>query len=169
SERMAGARRGRGRADGLRRGSDADALTVYSGQHEQTMAALTADFTKRTGIAELARFLGDANILPARLAGDTADTRLGRLRLRSPLAGGAPRDGVVVLRPEELQIVPAKGAGPANALVTAVEYFGHDARIALMCDHPAGEFALLARTREIEAPHVGQRVVCRATASAHAL
>ena len=31
-------------------GSGSDALTVYSGQHEQTMDLLTADFTKRTGI-----------------------------------------------------------------------------------------------------------------------
>jgi iron(III) transport system ATP-binding protein len=118
---------------------------------------------------EIARFLGDANILPARLAGDTADTRLGPLRLRSPLAGGPPRDGVVVLRPEELRIVPANGSGPANAIVTAVEYFGHDARVKLTCDHPAGEFALIARTTGIEAPHVGERVVCLAGTSAHAL
>jgi iron(III) transport system ATP-binding protein len=118
---------------------------------------------------DIARFLGDANILPARLAGDTADTRLGPLRLRLPLDGAAPRDGVVVLRPEELRIVPANGSGPANALVTEVEYFGHDARVKLTCEHPSGEFALIARTTGIEAPHVGQRVVCRAGASAHAL
>jgi iron(III) transport system ATP-binding protein len=118
---------------------------------------------------DIARFLGDANILPARLAGDTADTRLGPLRLRSPLAGATPRDGVVMLRPEELRIVPANGSGPANALVTEVEYFGHDARVKLTCEHPAGEFALIARTTGIEAPHVGQRVVCRAGTSAHAL
>lgn len=31
-------------------GSGSEALTVYSGQHEQTMDQLTADFTKRTGI-----------------------------------------------------------------------------------------------------------------------
>jgi iron(III) transport system ATP-binding protein len=118
---------------------------------------------------EIARFLGDANILPARLAGDTADTRLGPLRLRSPLAGSRPRDGVVVLRPEELRLAPANGSGPANAIVTAVEYFGHDARVKLTCDHPTGEFALIARTTGIEAPRVGERVVCQAGTSAHAL
>ncbi len=31
-------------------GSDSDELTIYSGQHEQTMALLTDDFTKRTKI-----------------------------------------------------------------------------------------------------------------------
>ena len=31
-------------------GSDSDELTIYSGQHEQTMNLLTADFTKRTQI-----------------------------------------------------------------------------------------------------------------------
>ncbi len=117
---------------------------------------------------EIARFLGDANILPARLHGDRAETRLGALHLRAPRNGGAPREGVVVLRPEDLQIV-AGGAGQANALVTAVEYFGHDCRVELRCDDDGGEFGLVARTTGADAPEVGQRVVCRAPASAHAL
>jgi iron(III) transport system ATP-binding protein len=118
---------------------------------------------------ELARFLGEANILPARLEAEHAQTQLGPLRLRAPRPGAAPRDGVVVLRPEELQIAAANGSGPPNARVTAVEYYGHDARVELMCDHPGGMFSLIARTTGIEAPEVGQRVVCTAHSTAHAL
>jgi iron(III) transport system ATP-binding protein len=117
---------------------------------------------------EIARFLGEANVLPAVLDADHAQTQLGALRLRAPQPGPAPRDGVVVLRPEELRIAAANGSGPPNALVTAVEYYGHDARIELICEHPRGQFALIARTTGIEAPEVGQRVVASAT-RAHAL
>ena len=118
---------------------------------------------------ELARFLGEANILPARLEAGQAYTQLGALVLRAPRGEGPPRDGVVVLRPEELRIAAVNGSGPANAVVTGVEYYGHDARVELLCDHPTGEFALVARTTGIDAPEVGERVVCSAHSSTHAL
>jgi iron(III) transport system ATP-binding protein len=119
--------------------------------------------------AELARFLGEANILPARLEAGRAQTQLGALALRAPQPDPARRDGVVVLRPEELVLAAANGSGPANAVVTRVEYYGHDARVELRCDHPSGEFCLVARTTGMDAPEVGQRVVCSAGCSAHAL
>ncbi len=118
---------------------------------------------------ELARFLGEANVLPARLANGRAQTQLGELHLRSPTAGAAGREGVVVVRPEELRIAQPNGSGPCNAVVTAVEYYGHDARVELVCEHPAGEFTLVARTTGIDAPEVGQRVVCSPGSTAHAL
>jgi iron(III) transport system ATP-binding protein len=118
---------------------------------------------------ELARFLGDANILPAVLNGEHAQTQLGALRLRDPRPGAAERDGVVMLRPEELRIAAANGSGPPNARVTGVEYYGHDARVELVCDHRDGPFSLIARTTGIDAPEVGQRVVCSARDGAHAL
>jgi hypothetical protein len=43
------------------------------------------------------------------------------------------------------------------------------ARIELACEHPGDEFTLIARTRGIEAPEVGARVVCTAHSTAHAL
>jgi iron(III) transport system substrate-binding protein len=42
--------------------SGSDAITVYSGQHEQTMALLTADFTKRTGIDVKVRHNSEASL-----------------------------------------------------------------------------------------------------------
>jgi hypothetical protein len=113
--------------------------------------------------------LGEANVLPAVLEADHAQTRLGLLALRQPRTDGARSDGVVVLRPEELQIAAANGSGSPNALVTSVEYYGHDARVELECQHPAGPFCLIARTTGVEAPEVGQHVRCSACAGAHAL
>ena len=118
--------------------------------------------------AELASFLGEANLLPARLESDRAHTQLGALTLRCPRDGAAPCEGVVVLRPEALRLAAPNGSQP-NALVTAVEYYGHDARVELVCDHADGEFTLVARTSGIEAPEVGARVVCTACSAAHAL
>ncbi len=117
----------------------------------------------------LARFLGEANVLPARLDAGNAQTQLGALRLRVAAPDARPRNGVVVLRPEELMIAAANGSGPANAVVTHVEYYGHDARIELLCEHPEGDFSLVARTTGIDAPSIGERVVCSARRSAHAL
>jgi iron(III) transport system ATP-binding protein len=118
---------------------------------------------------DIARFLGEANVLPAVLECEHAQTQLGALRLRVPPTGATPRDGVVVLRPEELRIAAANGSGSSNALVTAVEYYGHDARVELIYDHPGGQVALIARTTGSDAPQVGEHVVCSPCASAHAL
>ena len=119
--------------------------------------------------AELARFLGEANILPARLEAGRAQTPIGGLALRTPPPDPQSREGVVVVRPEELVIAAVNGSGPANATVTRVEYYGHDARVELRCDHPSCDFCLVARTAGIDAPEVGQRVVCSAGTSGHAL
>jgi iron(III) transport system ATP-binding protein len=118
---------------------------------------------------EIARFLGEANVLPATLAAEHADTQLGALALRVARPATAACDGVVILRPEDLRIAKANGSGPPNALVTAVEYYGHDARVELVCDHPGGQMVLIARTAGDAAPEVGARVHCSVAARAHAL
>src|SRR4051794_34011601 len=43
-------------------GSASGPITVYSGQHEQTMAALVADFTKRTRIEVKLRSSDEASL-----------------------------------------------------------------------------------------------------------
>jgi iron(III) transport system ATP-binding protein len=118
---------------------------------------------------EIARFLGEANVLPATLAAEHAETQLGALALRVARPAGGLCEGVVILRPEDLRIAAANGCGPPNAIVTAVEYYGHDARVELVCDHPGGRMALIARTAGAEAPQVGERVHCSVHSRAHAL
>jgi iron(III) transport system ATP-binding protein len=70
---------------------------------------------------EVARFLGDANLIDAVIDGTSATTALGTL----PLTNGAPTGAAVVLvRPEQLEL----GGDPAGeGRVVSCEYFGHDA------------------------------------------
>jgi iron(III) transport system ATP-binding protein len=118
---------------------------------------------------EIARFLGEANVLPATLATEHAETQLGALALRVARPPGGLCEGVVILRPEDLRIAAANGSGPPNAVVIAVEYYGHDARVKLECEHPGGRITLIARTAGADAPEVGERVHCSVRSRAHAL
>ena len=73
----------------------------------------------------VARFVGDANIVSGSVDGDAADTVLGRVSLRSSLAGAVD----VLLRPEDLVLLGpgqcTSGEG-CDAEVELVEYYGHD-------------------------------------------
>jgi len=76
--------------------------------------------------AELARFLGESNVLEGEVRDGVATTRLGRLPVAGwsgPHGGGAAR---VMVRPEQITL----GAVATDALegtVASYEYFGHDA------------------------------------------
>jgi iron(III) transport system substrate-binding protein len=74
-------------------GSGSDALTVYSGQHEQTMAQLTGDFTKRTGIKVKVRHNSEAS--------------LANQLLREGAA--SPADVFITENPPALTVVQRKG------------------------------------------------------------
>ena len=74
-------------------GSGSDALTVYSGQHEQTMAKLTGDFTKRTGIEVKVR--------------RNSESVLANQLLREGAA--SPADVFVTENPPALTVVERKG------------------------------------------------------------
>ena len=71
----------------------------------------------------VARFVGDANLLPGTADGAVADTALGRIEL-----GRARRGDVDVLaRPEQLDLVGGDAPGDgAPGTVELVEYVGHD-------------------------------------------
>jgi iron(III) transport system ATP-binding protein len=73
----------------------------------------------------VARFVGDANIVPGSVDGDAADTVIGRVALRSAHAGAVD----VLLRPEDLLLLGpdqcTTGHG-CDAEVELVEYYGHD-------------------------------------------
>jgi iron(III) transport system ATP-binding protein len=121
--------------------------------------------------AGIARFLGDANLLPARLNGTHAETDLGLLRLTaSQPAGAAAEQGMVLIRPEEVCLC---GEGECQGLLTArveaIEYYGHDARITLSVEGRAAGLRLLARTSGAEAPPLASRVGLTLPAEVHAL
>ncbi len=90
--------------------------------------------------AAVAEFLGDANMVAARAEGDHADTWFGRVPLQHPTTG----DVRLLVRPEHLRMSPG-----ADATVTAVEYYGHDAVSLLGGPHG------VMRVRTMSAPPFG--------------
>lgn len=81
----------------------------------------------------VASFIGAAVLLPARVEASHAITALGRIPLSDPPPEGT-RTGTVVLRPEQLRLVPASEASVTRGQVIEVRYHGHDALILLDTD-----------------------------------
>jgi iron(III) transport system ATP-binding protein len=75
----------------------------------------------------VARFVGEAVLLPATVDGDVAETALGRLPLRQPARAGGT--ATVLLRPEQMHVA-TNGRG-VSATVVRHDFHGHDALIAL--------------------------------------
>ncbi len=77
----------------------------------------------------VARFLGEANVVPGTTIGGDVDTRFGRLRLAS---GAGSLDGLVLvlIRPEQLDLGRLRDRRPSHAGATGRvihrEYYGHD-------------------------------------------
>jgi iron(III) transport system substrate-binding protein len=84
--------------------SAADAITVYSGQHEQTMAALVADFKRRTGIDVKLRSSDEASLANQVLREGSA----------------SPADVFVAENPPALTVLERKGLfAPVDAATLA--------------------------------------------------
>ncbi|GIV84902.1 MAG: iron(III) ABC transporter ATP-binding protein [Candidatus Roseilinea sp.] len=106
----------------------------------------------------VARFLGEANFLPAQAYGDYAECVLGRVALESPARGRVQ----LLIRPEALEV----SADPdGRGCVEQVLYFGHDQLLSLRLD---GCERLLARTDGALAMPMGARVSIRPRAPARA-
>jgi iron(III) transport system ATP-binding protein len=114
---------------------------------------------------EIARFLGDANLLPAQLDGTRAETSLGVLRLTCAQAAN-PR-GMVLIRPEEVCLCDAGADCRLTGRVEAIEYYGHDARVTLTVE--GRDMRLLARISGAQAPPLASRVGLRLPNEVHAL
>ncbi len=96
--------------------------------------------------AEMARFLGEANLVKGVVAGETAHTALGVVRLRAGVHDQADGAHVVVLiRPE--QIVASSNGGPGvPGQVIDCEYHGHDTVLTVQPDAAGEHSSLRART-----------------------
>ena len=114
--------------------------------------------------AEVARFVGEANLLSGHVLGRTARSPLGEHPLRSDTprfdtprfdALEVPAAALIMVRPEQLQLRPAASRDHAEAVTGRVlrsEYHGHDATITLAITptgrtdgNPAEEIHVLAR------------------------
>ncbi|MGW7355587.1 ABC transporter ATP-binding protein [Streptomyces sp. NPDC054802] len=79
----------------------------------------------------VAAFVGDAVLLAGTVEGGTATTALGRVPLAGPRGG--VREGMVLLRPEQIQLTDTMSA-EARGMVTDVRYYGHDAMVTVTLD-----------------------------------
>jgi iron(III) transport system ATP-binding protein len=90
-------------------------------------AASPQELYARPADAALAQFVGDANLLPGTVRGGRAETAFGTLHLSegSPeFADGS--DVVVLVRPEQLLLLPSGEPGGVPAVVTQCDFHGHD-------------------------------------------
>ncbi len=113
---------------------------MRSGRIEQV--GLPDEVYERPKNRFVADFLGRSNFLPARPHPLGAETPLGPLRLKAPLA----REALLVIRPEKIRLYPKAGARPRENLVLAqveeIVYTGAENQYYLR----AGEVRLLAYT-----------------------
>jgi iron(III) transport system ATP-binding protein len=112
--------------------------------------------------ADLARFVGDANLLDGTRHDGVVDTVLGRLAVdalqpgspQSPVAAGQDRTGsgpvTVLIRPEHIELVPAgrddpASGGPAGHVIEC-EYYGHDAVLRVRLESGGDVRPIIVRT-----------------------
>jgi iron(III) transport system ATP-binding protein len=127
-----------------------------------------ADLYESPADERLARFLGAVNLIDAQFRDGAAETRLGSLALR-PEHAVAPGPGVVMVRPEQLEVhratVPPDGAQAGHGLDGTVEqcrYYGHDAILQIRPLEPDGGELLLARVGGAQALPTGTAVTVAA-------
>jgi iron(III) transport system ATP-binding protein len=115
----------------------------------------------------LARFLGAVNLLPADFADGLARTALGPLALREGTTPGG--SGLVMLRPEQLDVVAENGddtaSGGVGGTIAECRYYGHDALLRIEPEAAPEEGVLLARVHGAHALPAGTRVRVRAHGS----
>ena len=88
---------------------------------------------------DLARFLGDANLVAGVVDGSSVKTALGVLPFEGPGGDGAAGGGVQVLvRPEQLQLIREPRGAYLTGQVTDYQYFGHDAVVRVRPDRDCG-------------------------------
>ena len=110
--------------------------------------------------SRLAEFLGAVNLVPASFGAGTALTALGELPLRGAGGAGAAA-GMVMIRPEQLEVSPRLDGAAANGLTGTVRqcrYYGHDAILEICPEQPGPIEMLLARVTGEHALAEGTRV-----------
>ena len=115
---------------------------------------------RRPADADLARFVGEAVLLPGMAQGGSVTCSLGLL----PLASGMPEGTVdVLIRPEQIRLssaaeIDARDTSAIRAWVRDVDYYGHDASIELVLQASEPPIVLTARVPGHMAPHAGDDV-----------
>ncbi len=103
--------------------------------------------------AELARFVGEAVLLPGEVADGYVACALGRLRLVAEMPAGPVE---VLVRPEQIALSSSDTGVPAR--VAAVTFYGHDASIRLDIREGDDHRTVVARVAGHAAPKPGTGV-----------
>ena len=109
-----------------------------------------------------AQFVGEVNVLPGVLRGDSVHTELGSFDLVSPAGAAATGSVHIAVRPEQLEF---RAGREPNAEVVEREFRGHDVLYRLR--HSAGR-TLLVQLPSLELYEPGERVFVRPAESARA-
>jgi iron(III) transport system ATP-binding protein len=91
--------------------------------------------------AEVARFVGEANLIAGMVVGDSVSTGLGTIELCRTLTAGA-QEVLVLVRPEQLELTDGGGV---VATVLRTEFHGHDTTVHLAVHDAALPTPLVAR------------------------
>jgi iron(III) transport system ATP-binding protein len=115
--------------------SSADQVAVLR-QGLVAHAAAPQELYARPADAGLAQFVGDANLLPGTVRGGRAGTALGELALTDGSPAFADGEALLVLlRPEQLRLLPADAPDSVPGTVTQRDFHGHDTVVTV--DTPA--------------------------------
>jgi iron(III) transport system ATP-binding protein len=109
-----------------------------------------------------AQFVGEVNVLPGVLRGDSVHTEVGSFDLASPAGGKEHASVHIAVRPEQLEF---RAGREPNAEVVEREFRGHDVLYRLR--HAAGR-TLLVQLPSLELYEPGQEVFVRPAESARA-
>ncbi|MFD9632460.1 ABC transporter ATP-binding protein [Streptomyces violascens] len=116
--------------------------------------------------ADVARLIGEANLLPARLDGTQAETALGPLPLTRTTSVTGP--ATVMLRPRQLQLSTTAGPHAVQVSLSRSVYRGHDHRLELSPHNSEGLPGRLIAYTDTPPPGDGP-VYVQAVGAAHPL
>jgi iron(III) transport system ATP-binding protein len=109
--------------------------------------------------AELAYFLGDANLIDAQVHDGIASTPLGQLTSTS----ADTQHGRALVRPEQIQLVPGRAEAGLLGCVTELAYLGHESIITVTPMRPCGTRVIRVRMPGPAVYAVGAEVTLIAT------
>jgi iron(III) transport system ATP-binding protein len=95
---------------------------------------------------ELARFVGEANLVDGVLGDEAVETILGSLPVHSGTRALRPGKVTVLVRPEQIDIAARNGAAGLAGRIVAYGYHGHDAVVHVIPDAEPATPAIVVRT-----------------------
>jgi iron(III) transport system ATP-binding protein len=96
---------------------------------------------------ELARFVGEANLVEGTLVNGSVATVLGSLTAQAATpAALEPGPVTVLVRPEQIEISPNGGPGGMTGQIVAMGYHGHDAVVHVASPQQPSSAAIMVRT-----------------------